>query len=82
MSSDPTLRPDRLPEDEAADTRALRPLALTDFIGQAEARANLRIFSGVMEATTAPSMARRATKISRTFGGARRVDEKQFLRLW
>jgi len=44
MSSDPTLRADRLPEDEAADTRALRPLALSEFIGQAEARANLRIF--------------------------------------
>ncbi|WP_370283960.1 Holliday junction branch migration DNA helicase RuvB [Pseudooceanicola sp.] len=44
MSSDPTLRPDRLPEDEAADTRALRPQQLGDFIGQAEARANLRIF--------------------------------------
>jgi len=39
--SDPTLRPDRLPED--AD-RALRPQVLEDFVGQAEARANLRIF--------------------------------------
>ncbi|KFE35773.1 Holliday junction branch migration DNA helicase RuvB [Thioclava atlantica] len=38
---DPTLRPDRLPED--AD-RALRPQALEDFVGQAEARANLRVF--------------------------------------
>ncbi|MFD2174641.1 Holliday junction branch migration DNA helicase RuvB [Rhodobacter lacus] len=38
---DPTLRPDRLPED--AD-RALRPQVLEDFIGQAEARANLRVF--------------------------------------
>ncbi|MEZ5684980.1 MAG: Holliday junction branch migration DNA helicase RuvB [Paracoccaceae bacterium] len=38
---DPTLRPDRLPED--AD-RALRPQALGDFVGQAEARANLRVF--------------------------------------
>ncbi|MFV0490791.1 MAG: Holliday junction branch migration DNA helicase RuvB [Pseudorhodobacter sp.] len=38
---DPTLRPDHLPED--AD-RALRPQALEDFVGQAEARANLRIF--------------------------------------
>jgi len=38
---DPTLRPERLPED--AD-RALRPQSLTDFIGQAEARANLRVF--------------------------------------
>jgi Holliday junction DNA helicase RuvB len=41
MESDPTLRPDRLPED--AD-RALRPQALEEFVGQAEARANLRIF--------------------------------------
>ncbi|RID91698.1 Holliday junction branch migration DNA helicase RuvB [Gemmobacter lutimaris] len=38
---DPALRPDRLPED--AD-RALRPQVLDDFVGQAEARANLRIF--------------------------------------
>ncbi len=38
---DPTLRPDRLPED--AD-RALRPQVLDDFVGQAEARANLRVF--------------------------------------
>jgi len=38
---DPTLRPDRLPED--AD-RALRPQVLNDFVGQAEARANLRVF--------------------------------------
>ncbi|MEH7828326.1 Holliday junction branch migration DNA helicase RuvB [Gemmobacter denitrificans] len=38
---DPALRPDRLPED--AD-RALRPQVLEDFVGQAEARANLRIF--------------------------------------
>lgn len=38
---DPTLRPDRLPED--AD-RALRPQVLEEFIGQAEARANLRVF--------------------------------------
>ncbi len=41
MTSDPTLRPDRLPED--AD-RALRPQVLADFVGQAEARANLRVF--------------------------------------
>ncbi|WP_127903090.1 Holliday junction branch migration DNA helicase RuvB [Solirhodobacter olei] len=40
-SPDPTLRPDVLPED--AD-RALRPQKLEDFIGQAEARANLRVF--------------------------------------
>ena len=38
---DPTLRADRQPED--AD-RALRPQTLTDFVGQAEARANLRVF--------------------------------------
>lgn len=38
---DPTLRPDRQPED--AD-RALRPQMLEDFTGQAEARANLRVF--------------------------------------
>ncbi|NHF73065.1 Holliday junction branch migration DNA helicase RuvB [Paracoccus xiamenensis] len=40
--SDPTLRPEPLPEDEPG--RALRPQALTDFVGQAEARANLRVF--------------------------------------
>ncbi|MBA4490872.1 Holliday junction branch migration DNA helicase RuvB [Paracoccus sp. S1E-3] len=39
---DPTLRPEPLPEDEPG--RALRPQALTDFVGQAEARANLRVF--------------------------------------
>ena len=38
---DPTLRPERQPED--AD-RALRPQVLEEFIGQAEARANLRVF--------------------------------------
>ncbi|MCY4336527.1 MAG: Holliday junction branch migration DNA helicase RuvB [Litoreibacter sp.] len=38
---DPTLRPDRRPED--AD-RALRPQGLEEFIGQREARANLRVF--------------------------------------
>jgi Holliday junction DNA helicase RuvB len=38
---DPTLRPERRPED--AD-RALRPQTLEEFIGQAEARANLRVF--------------------------------------
>ncbi|QUS36794.1 Holliday junction branch migration DNA helicase RuvB [Falsirhodobacter algicola] len=38
---DPTLRAERLPED--AD-RALRPQGLEEFIGQAEARANLRVF--------------------------------------
>jgi Holliday junction DNA helicase RuvB len=39
---DPTLRPDRLPEDT---DRALRPQTLDDFIGQEEARANLRVFT-------------------------------------
>jgi Holliday junction DNA helicase RuvB len=39
--SDPTLRPERLPED--AD-RALRPQGLDEFIGQADLRANLRVF--------------------------------------
>lgn len=38
---DPTLRPDKRPED--AD-RALRPQSLDEFIGQAEARANLKVF--------------------------------------
>ncbi len=38
---DPTLRPDPRPED--AD-RALRPQRLAEFIGQAEARANLAVF--------------------------------------
>lgn len=41
MTSDPTLRPEKLPEDT---DRALRPQALEDFVGQAEARANLRVF--------------------------------------
>jgi Holliday junction DNA helicase RuvB len=38
---DPTLRPDKLPEDQ---DRALRPERLEDFIGQQDARANLRVF--------------------------------------
>ncbi|GHF61634.1 Holliday junction branch migration DNA helicase RuvB [Seohaeicola zhoushanensis] len=38
---DPTLRPEPLPEDH---DRALRPQMLSEFIGQAEARANLRVF--------------------------------------
>ncbi|SIS82862.1 Holliday junction branch migration DNA helicase RuvB [Phaeovulum vinaykumarii] len=38
---DPNLRPERLPDDT---DRALRPQALADFVGQAEARANLRVF--------------------------------------
>lgn len=41
MQSDPTLRPEKLPEDM---DRALRPQSLDDFVGQAEARANLRVF--------------------------------------
>jgi Holliday junction DNA helicase RuvB len=39
--ADPTLRPEPLPEDK---DRALRPQVLDDFIGQAEARANLKVF--------------------------------------
>ena len=38
---DPTLRP--FPQPEDAD-RALRPQKLDDFIGQAEVRANLKVF--------------------------------------
>ncbi len=38
---DPQLRPMHLPED---NDRALRPQRLDDFVGQAEARANLRVF--------------------------------------
>ncbi len=38
---DPTLRPDPLPEDSE---RSLRPQALQEFIGQQEAKANLRVF--------------------------------------
>ncbi|VDC30361.1 Holliday junction branch migration DNA helicase RuvB [Pseudogemmobacter humi] len=41
LQPDPSLRPERLPED---GDRALRPQALEDFVGQAEARANLRVF--------------------------------------
>ncbi|CUH78705.1 Holliday junction branch migration DNA helicase RuvB [Tropicibacter naphthalenivorans] len=41
IDSDPALRPDPLPEDR---DRALRPQMLGDFVGQAEARANLRVF--------------------------------------
>ena len=41
MEPDPSLRPDPLPEDR---DRALRPQMLDDFVGQAEARANLRVF--------------------------------------
>ncbi len=38
---DPTLRPAPLPEDT---DRAMRPQGLEEFVGQAEARANLRVF--------------------------------------
>ncbi|WP_195818557.1 Holliday junction branch migration DNA helicase RuvB [Roseobacter sp. MH60115] len=38
---DPTVRPEPLPEDH---DRALRPQMLDEFVGQAEARANLRVF--------------------------------------
>ena len=41
MTSDPALRPEKLPEDL---DRALRPQVLDDFIGQHEARANLKVF--------------------------------------
>ena len=40
---DPLLRPDPQPGERGED-RALRPLALSEFIGQAEARANLAVF--------------------------------------
>ncbi len=38
---DPTVRPDAMPEDT---DRALRPQQLDEFVGQAEARANLSVF--------------------------------------
>ncbi len=38
---DPTMRPDPLPEDQE---RSLRPQTLDAFIGQSEAKANLRVF--------------------------------------
>jgi holliday junction DNA helicase RuvB len=41
IESDPTLRPEPLAEDT---DRALRPQGLDEFIGQAEARANLKVF--------------------------------------
>lgn len=41
VTPDPTLRPEKLAEDT---DRALRPQALEEFVGQAEARANLRVF--------------------------------------
>ena len=40
---DPDLRPEPQPGDAAPD-RALRPQTLGDFVGQEEARANLRVF--------------------------------------
>jgi len=39
--SDPMMRPEPMPEDT---DRALRPQGLDEFVGQAEARANLRVF--------------------------------------
>ncbi|ATI42778.1 Holliday junction branch migration DNA helicase RuvB [Pacificitalea manganoxidans] len=41
---DPTLRPEPLPDDPLTEDRALRPQGLSEFIGQAEARANLAVF--------------------------------------
>ncbi len=41
IDSDPTLRPEPLPGDH---DRALRPQMLDEFVGQAEARANLKVF--------------------------------------
>ena len=41
MSSNPTLSPDRQPDDQDA---ALRPKSLGEFIGQEAARENLRVF--------------------------------------
>lgn len=41
---DPMMRPEPLPEERSGGDRALRPQVLEEFIGQAEARANLRVF--------------------------------------
>ncbi|MCU0909439.1 MAG: Holliday junction branch migration DNA helicase RuvB, partial [Rhodobacteraceae bacterium] len=41
---DPLLRPDPLPGEPLSEDRALRPETLDDFVGQAEARANMRVF--------------------------------------
>jgi len=41
IEPDPTLRPQEQPQDE---DRAMRPQVLDDFIGQAAARANLKVF--------------------------------------
>lgn len=43
-SPDPTLRSAPLPDDRPDLDKALRPQTLDDFVGQAEARANLRVF--------------------------------------
>lgn len=43
-SPDPSLRGNDLPEDAPELDRALRPQGLDEFIGQQEARANLRVF--------------------------------------
>lgn len=45
IDPDPTLRPQEQPEDFTGDfDRALRPQALDEFVGQAEVRANLKVF--------------------------------------
>ena len=45
MEPDPTLRPAPQAEDSAPEgDRALRPQSLDDFVGQQEARVNLRVF--------------------------------------
>ncbi|MEM9394900.1 MAG: Holliday junction branch migration DNA helicase RuvB [Pseudomonadota bacterium] len=41
---DPMMRPEPLAEEGTGNDRALRPQVLDEFIGQAEARANLRVF--------------------------------------
>ncbi|MEI4472602.1 Holliday junction branch migration DNA helicase RuvB [Frigidibacter sp. MR17.24] len=41
---DPTLRAAALPDETPGADRALRPQGLEEFVGQAEARANLRVF--------------------------------------
>ena len=42
IQPDPTLRPE--PMDSDSEDRALRPQMLSEFVGQADARANLRVF--------------------------------------
>ncbi|GAA4215596.1 Holliday junction DNA helicase RuvB [Sagittula marina] len=44
MEPDPTLRPEPMDDEQGGLDRALRPQMLDDFIGQAEARSNLRVF--------------------------------------